>query len=264
MPYHHYPQTEQDDADRVDRAVELIDDGQTDEARSLLEQIVANCPELYVYNFGDESEICIKFWALDEYLGYVGLTREAGEQVEQEVIWLRSAYPRAYYYLARLAVTAGDDAAAMAHLDNALRLEPDHPQCLVELAELHARAGDGDKSLEQFEQTLGSRPYMSGTTMARALNGKAKQLVQSGRFDDAEQCLHESLKHGPDNELAVNILRYVEAVKAGNVKPPVSIDDLPDSGWEPPPPQEERPVESEPTAQEPEPTHPKRWWQPWK
>ena len=261
----HSPQAERDDAEKVDRAIDLIDSGNVEEARRLLQEVTANCPELYVYDFGTEQQVHVKFWSLAEYLGYVALTREAGEQVRQEVIWLKSAYPRAYYHLAQLELAAGNDSAAAAQIDNALRLEPDHPECLLALAEISASAGDVAASVEQFDRALGSRPYMPAEVMARLLAGKARQLVALGRHIDAEQCLEQSLKHGPGNELALNLQQYVQSVKAGNVTTPVSIDT-------PPPPEAAAahaqelspPVQMHPSPQPPPPTRKTRWWQWWK
>ena len=282
MAYQHYTYSEQDDAEKVDRAIALIDAGQADEARKLLEQVVAHCPELYIYDFGDQGEVYIKFWSLSEYLGYVALTRKPGEEIEQEVIWLKSAYPRAHYYLAKLALTAGDDAAAAAHLDRALSLEPDHPECLLEIAEMSARAGDAAKAVEQFDIALGSRPYMPANAMTRLLAGKAKQLAQLGRYEEAERCLQESLKRGADGELAMNTEQYVESMKAGDVTAPVSVDapaqeknpvplepGEPLPGWTPQPedaaPLETPPSDAAPTPKqqaEPglEPERPRRRW----
>ena len=274
MDYQHYTTTERDDAEKVEQAIGLIDGGRGDEARLLLEQVVANCPQFYVYNFGGDNEVYVKFWSLAEYLGYVSLTRRAGEAVEQEVIWLKSAYPRAYYQLAQLALAADDDRTAAAQIDNALRLEPDHPECLLALAEISARAGDVATSLEQFDRALGSRPYMAAEVMARLLAGKARQLVALGRHTEAEQCLEQSLEHGPGNELALNLQQYVKSVEAGDVTAPVSLDTPPPPEPEPPPEQAElaeEPAEppavaevveeAEPAPQAPPAKPKKRWWQ---
>ena len=293
MEHQHYTQTERDDAAKVDRALGLLDSGNATKARRLLEEVAANSPQFYAYDFGTAKEVYIKFWSLAEYLGYVALTRRPGEAVEQEVIWLKSAYPRAYYHLAKLEADAGDDEAAAAHLDEALRLEPDHPECLLALAGIAARAGDPATSLERFDQALSSRPYMSAAVMARMLAGKAGQLVALGRHSEAEQCLEDSLKHGPGNELALSLQPYVQSVKAGNVTAPVSLDLPPEPTQvqepaaalvpqeapgvhEPPPapPPKPPPIEVVPEVipgaevDEPPPAPPrakrkKRWWQWW-
>jgi len=272
MAYQHYTDIEQTDADKVDRAIELIDSGQLDEARRLLEQVSANHPEFYVYNFGTEKEVYIKFWSLAEYLGYVALTRKSGEEIEQEVIWLKSAYPRAYYHLAQLALKAGDDDTAAAHLDKALLLEPDHPECLMEVAEISARSGDAVKALEQFDLALGSRPYMPADVMARMYGGKARQLAHLGRYEEAEQCIAESLRHGADTQLAMNLQRYIESVKSGAVTAPVSLDTPPEPAepevLEPAEPDAAPPDDDEDEARAPDPAPPQRspsrrrwrWW----
>lgn len=272
MAHQHYTDIEQADADKVDRAVELMDAGKLDEARQLLEQVSANRPEFYVYNFGTEKEVYIKFWSLAEYLGYVALTRKPDEQIEQEVIWLKSAYPRAYYYLAQLELKAGDDDAAAACLDKALLLEPDHTQCLMEVAEIRARSGDAAGALERFDLALGSRPYMPANVMARMYGGKARQLAQLGRYEEAEQCIAESLRHGADTELAMNLQRYIKSVKSGDVTAPVSLDTPPEpaesEAFEPTEVEDAPPQDDDEVAFDPEPDQPQRrqkkhWWRWW-
>ena len=252
MAYQHYTDTERDDADKVEQAIALIDAGKTAEARAMLEQVAANCPEFYVYDFGTLKEVHIKFWSLTEYLGYIALTRIPGQEVEQEVIWLKSAYPRAYYHLARLELLAGNDDAAAAHLDKALLMEPDHPECLMEMAEISVRAGDSARAVEQFDLALGSRPYMPAAVMPQLLAGKAKQLAVMGRYEEAERCLQESLKRGADGELAMNLQQYIESVEAGDVTAPVSLDTPPEEAPPEAGPPEAAPQEA-PTPEEVEP-----------
>lgn len=271
MAHQHYTDIEQADADKVDQAVELIDAGKLDEAHQLLKQVSANHPEFYVYNFGTEKEVYIKFWSLAEYLGYVALTRKPGEKLDQEVIWLKSAYPRAHYYLAQLALKAGDDEAAAEHLDKALLLEPDHTQCLMEVAEIAARSGDAAGAIERFDLALGSRPYMPADVMARIHGGKARQLAQLGQYEEAEQCIADSLRHGADTEFAANLQRYIKSVKSGDVTAPVSLDTSP----EPEEPEtfepadvEDEPQDDDEVASDPEPDESQRrqknpWWRLW-
>lgn len=264
MAYHHYADTERDDAIKVDRALSLIDSGQIDAARQLLEQVTANSPQFYVYDFGTAQEMCIKFWSLAEYLGYIALMRQPGEQVTQEVLWLKSAYPRAYYYLAQMDIAEGNDDAATMHLYEAVLLEPDHPQVLVAVAEIAARRGDHAKSLEQYDRALGSRPYRAAPVMVQMLAGKAKQLVMLGRHVEAEQILAQSLEQRPGQALAVNVQQYAQTVEAGNVTAPVSLEMPPELQCEDEPVQvgeDPTPVENETTKDVP-PTKPKKhWWQ---
>ncbi len=268
MIHHHYTQEEKDDADQVDDALEWIRAGHLREGQAMLQEIAARAPELYVYNFGNEDEVCIKFWSMAEYLGYIAMTRKPREQVEQEVIWLKSAYPRALYELAMLDIAAGNDAGAAEYLDGALQLEPDHPDCLLRIAEIYARDGDAPRAIEHYDLVLGSRPYMSAKTMAHALGGKARQLIDLDQLDDAEACLEESLHHGPGNQLAMNLKRYIESVRAGNVTPPVEIDGV-ESSSTPPPADAAAEVENVGEPEEADATPPaepprsKPWWRLW-
>jgi len=220
----HYSDTEKQDAIRVDEAIAMISRGEITEACSTLQQIVANTPQLYVYNFGNEKELFIKFWTMAEYLGYIALTRNRGEEITQEVIWLKSAYPRAYYHLAELDLANNNDGGAAEYLDMGLALEPDHPDMLLRMAEIYARNGDVPRALEHFDLAMNSRPYIATKTICHALGGKAQMLVEADRLAEAEACLEESLKHNPKHELTANLKRYVAAMKAGTVQPPVQVE----------------------------------------
>jgi len=266
MAHHHYDDQEKHDAGQVDFAERLIKAGRIAEGRSVLEDVVSRTPEFYAYNFGNEQQQFIKFWSLAEYLGYIKMTRTKGEPVEQEVVWLASAYPRALYRMARIELDNHNDALAAEFLDSALLLEPDHPECLLAMAGIYARDGDHEQAIEMYDLTLGSRPYMSPTTMAHALAGKAQQLIELDQIDEAEKLLEESLRCQPDNHLAENLQRYVASVRAGNVTAPVEIDDIATGEHEPadPPPPEPSHDEPEPEPIDESPQPKRRWWQKWR
>jgi tetratricopeptide (TPR) repeat protein len=265
MAHHHYDDQEKYDADQVNFAERLIKNGQIAEGRSVLEDVVSRAPEFYAYNFGNEKQQYIKFWSLAEYLGYIKMTRNQGEAVEQEVIWLASAYPRAFFRLAEIEIANHNDALAAEFLDSALRLEPDHPECLLAMAGIYARDDNHQQAIEMYDLTLGSRPYMAPTTMAHALAGKAQQLIELDQIDEAEKLLEESLRCKADNHLAENLQRYIASVRAGNVTAPVEVDQVDTHAQEPPPPV---PVDPEPEmdieAEAPSETSKRKWWQVWR
>ncbi len=269
MAHHHYDDQEKYDADQVNFAERLIKDGQIAEGRSVLEDVVSRAPEFYAYNFGNEKQQYIKFWSLAEYLGYIKMTRTKGEAVEQEVIWLASAYPRAFYRIAEIEIANHNDALAAEFLDSALRLEPDHPECLLAMAGIYARDDNHEQAIEMYDLALGSRPYMTPTTMAHALAGKAQQLIELDQIDEAEKLLEESLRCDANNHLAENLQRYVESVRAGNVTAPVEVDqvDTREHAPQPQPPVEPPQQDEVESVEEPveEPAQPKRrWWQKWR
>jgi tetratricopeptide (TPR) repeat protein len=265
MIHHHYAQQEKDDAEKVDKAVAWIRGGNIRDGQAALEEVTLNTPEFYVYNFGDDKTQYIKFWTMAEYLGYIAMTRTRGEVVEQEVMWLRSAYPRALYELAMLDLGNDNCAGAAEYLDRALMLEPDHPECLLKMAEIYALSGDAENALEHFDSVLGSRPYMSSKTMSLALGNKARVLIDLDQLEEAQQCLEESLRHGPGNQLAENLQRYIESVKENKVTAPVEMESITPM---PPPPdmttdtilKESQDVPDKPESSD-QPPEKKRWWQ---
>jgi tetratricopeptide (TPR) repeat protein len=266
MTHHHYDDQEKHDAGQVDFAERLIKNGQIAEGRSVLEDVASRAPAFYAYNFGNDKQQFIKFWSLAEYLGYIKMTRKPGEPVEQEIVWLPSAYPRALFRMAEIEIDNGNDALAAEFLDHALQLEPDHPECLLAMAGIYARDDNHEQAIDMYDLTLGSRPYMTPATMAHALAGKAQQLIELDRIDEADKLLEESLRCKPDNHLAENLQRYVESVRAGNVTAPVEVDQVdthePQAAPAPPPPEPQPQREPEPEPQS-QPSK-RRWWQKWR
>lgn len=264
MEYPHYTYDEREDAKKVDQALDQIQRRNLGEARMLLEQVIVRTPQYYVYSFETDKELFIKFWDLAEYLGYIAMTRRVGEPVVQEVIWLHSAYPRAHFFMSKIECAEGQTARAAEHLDIALRLEPDHPVCLCEMADLLAKTGDNEGAAEYYEAALSARPYMGGKTLTRAQKGMAELLVAEGRIAEAEELLAESIKTDAGAALAENIMRYAKALQAGDVTLPVALRVDPstlEQDDEPREPSPEPVVHQDPAA--PRPVK-RAWWKFWK
>src|SRR5688572_1555094 len=102
------------DAERVDRAIDLIRSGDARGAEQILRDVVGRTPPDYRTRFERDGELFVKFWAAEDFLHFVTTMKERG--AERPVSWLPNAYPRAHYYLAFLRVKAGDPAAAISLL----------------------------------------------------------------------------------------------------------------------------------------------------
>src|SRR3954451_9824374 len=117
--------TEQTDAEAVDRAMGLIQSGDLPGAEGLLRAVVARTPAQYENQFERDGKLYIKFWAAEDFIHYV--TRMKAEGSERDVTWVLNAYPRAHYYMGFLRVKQGKPAEAIVYLDAGLRLEPRQP-----------------------------------------------------------------------------------------------------------------------------------------
>lgn len=63
--------TEEYDAQQVDHAIQLINEGNTLLAHRLLDDIVARAPENYVYEWEEAGELYVKFWGFEAFMHYV-------------------------------------------------------------------------------------------------------------------------------------------------------------------------------------------------
>jgi tetratricopeptide (TPR) repeat protein len=207
-----YSQAEADDAEMVNQALVEIQADNTRAARELLEIVAVSTPENYCHQYEDEDGINIKFWDEDEFIHFV--TRR-GQHLERKVNWKPNAYPRAWYYLAFLAVSEGLYDTALDHLKRAERLDP-NPRILLERAQILVRAfGDFERALDCYEKVLARGDDCPGSVRASALRGKGYVLIETQDLDGAEACYMESLGLGLHDQSAIRELSYIAHLREG-------------------------------------------------
>tara|TARA_Y100001954_G_C15771409_1_gene584623 strand:- start:46 stop:918 length:873 start_codon:yes stop_codon:yes gene_type:complete len=221
--YLFYTDLEYDDANQVEKAERMIAEKAYGEARVLLEPVAGRAPDEYIYCFENPKELFIKFWNLAEYMGYMGMMRKRGEEVTQEIIWLKSAYPKAHYLLSRIDIAEGNWASAAEYLNNALDMEPDHPECLTDLAGVTAQTGDFEEALELCDMALSTRPYLVGPVKQRALKSRYQCLLRLGRTDEAQQMKDVVFMTADQNEVLGNVDAYSKAHEAGDIIVPLGV-----------------------------------------
>ncbi len=210
--------TEKVDAAKVNDALRAYHGGDRETARRLLEEVVANCPEAYVYRFVEDRIEYIKFWDTEEFLTCVAAAedeRQRGVTMPDldKIIMLQSAYPRAYFNLGCLAIDDGDAARARDYLETCLRLEPDQPNAFIDLAIIDARQRQPQRAIECYDRALQARPLITASVKATALRGKGTQLIELGELDQAEQQLKASLVYEPANPRTLNELEYIRRMR---------------------------------------------------
>ncbi len=211
---------ERQDAEKVSRAIEAIEQDDMSTARHLLEEVIANTPEEYVYSYEEGEVSFIKFWDEDEFLHYIA--GSDGQQKKKRINWILSAYPRALFYLAYIDMEEGEPESAIVHLQSSLKLEPDQPRCYCEMALAHCRMGQHEKALAFYEQALQSRSTITAKAKGLALRGKGILLIEVGELDLAKKCLLESLRYEPDSQIALQELEYISHLKTGGESVPMS------------------------------------------
>jgi len=271
MAYTHYTNQERADSDAVERAHGMLGQGKIAEAEQILLDVISRSPQFYVYSFETDKEIFVKFWTSEEYLSYIAITRNPGEPVEMEVIWLRGAYPRAHFLQAMIDAKRGEIGSAAERLDEALRLEPDHPECLCMLADITLAGRDRKGALDLYEMTLRSRPYMHGRTLAHAQASRAKLLEALGRPEEASESYAEAMTINPNEPFVVNVDRYRKSMESGDTTAPVAIRldrseveaDEAMAHYDPSIPPDDHIEDLEEQVGE-EPTRVRKWWQVWR
>ena len=213
--------TEARDAEKVDKAQEYLVNGDVHSARRLLEEVVANAPEEYVYQRDDGDTRYIKFWDKEEFDHYVTWQRDHGNT--GSITWMPSAYPPAYYYLGFISVKEQQYSEAIELLDAGHRLEPTNPKFALEKAVAYTHLGDYQRALSLYDQVREVGPHISPADKAQALRGKAVILVEMGNLDAGEALLNESLAHDPDSSVAANELAVIEKLRSGRQVGPMEL-----------------------------------------
>jgi len=203
----HYSDTERNDAVNVSQAIKLIKKNELDQARRILQEVISHTPENYVYSFEENQQLFMKFWDHDEFDLYT--TDQPDKQQEPKVVWLKSAYPPAYYYLAAMDIEAGNYESAITYLDTCLTLEPDQPLSYCEMALVYSGMGQHEQAIALYGKGLKARPQITKAARARALRGLGVELIAIQELEFAEQYLQESLVYEPDNQTALEKLQYL-------------------------------------------------------
>lgn len=64
-------EVESNDVEKVNRAIQARSQNDLSMARQLLEEVVANTPQYYVYSYEEGDRLFIRFWDQDEFIHYV-------------------------------------------------------------------------------------------------------------------------------------------------------------------------------------------------
>jgi tetratricopeptide (TPR) repeat protein len=201
---------EQDDAKRVDQALEFLYDENIDQAEIILRDICSRCPEDYVYDFTHDGAYYIKFWTYNEFEDYI---KGMSDNNKQEIIWLLSAYPRACYYLAYILMEKQNLDEALQWLRKGQEMEPKNSNYLIELGVVYATKSEFERSFECYQEAL-ELSSISNEKKAASLRGMGVQLIELQRLDEAEKYLKESIIIEPNSELGKQELLYLSQLRS--------------------------------------------------
>jgi tetratricopeptide (TPR) repeat protein len=211
--------TEKQDAERVDQAIQMLKSGNVLTAKEILLQVIKNAPspEDYVYQYEDDNSLSIKFWGPNEFMHYRTWQKQK-ESLGKNVTWILSAYPRAFYYLGFITLEQGDPLRAIEYLDKGAMLEPTNPKFTLEKGQAYVKMGDFQTGLNLYGQVTEMSAHVSGDDLAVALRGKGLVLIERGELELAESAFRESLRYDPESPVAANELTYIARLRQGGQK----------------------------------------------
>ena len=213
---------EQQDFDKVNKALDEINYREMDSAKSILEEVMINTPENYANEFEKDGKLYIKFWDRESLIHYGNWVLNNRSGGEKDVIWVGNTYPRAYYYLGYIYLENENYKKAIELFNKGLLLEPTNPNFILEIAASYQSKGNHKKALTFYNQVPDVGLYVSYKIKARALRGKGVALIDMNKFASAEKALKKSLKYEPDNENAIIELQYISELLVGGKRVPTS------------------------------------------
>jgi tetratricopeptide (TPR) repeat protein len=202
------------DSETVDAAVEAIAAGDLDQAESLLLGVIANTPSEYSNSEDSDEAISIKFWDQAEFIHYVTWQKKQG-LANEGIKWIGHAYPRAHYYMGFVCVKRKQFDRAFDFLNKGQRLEPTNPKFAFEKAQALVHSGGKAEALSLYDQVTETGPHVSAYDLAVAQRGRGFVLIEMQDLDGAESTFKLSLEFEPDNDVALNELRYIARLPQG-------------------------------------------------
>ena len=194
----------------------MLQEGKRIEAEKLLNDFVSEMPPDWKPIMESETSIDITYWSLEEFLSHTAHYIKDGSK--KNLQWVGPSYSKMFYTLAFICVEQQDWSKAMLYIQQATELEPDHPMILCEKAMILSHQGLNQEAYDLFLKASEIRSWAPKPQQAKALRGAAVALIDLNRLDDAEDYLKKSLEIEPENEVALNELKYIERLRTDQIK----------------------------------------------
>ena len=192
------------DAKRVDEAMALIHISSYAEASHILLLVIKNTPKNYLHTTDVNGTLYMRFWDQGEFINFVKKSPPS-----QPTYWVKSAYPRAYFYLGFLSAAEGRLQNAIEYLDTGALLEPTNPRFNTEKAHALLKMGCYSEALLAVDGINGPGPHVSESMFGVVLRSRGASLIELGDLQAAERTFVLSLEYAPDNNVALNQIQYI-------------------------------------------------------
>jgi tetratricopeptide (TPR) repeat protein len=196
-------------------ATSMIQERNYTGAKTVLENLVKQMPHGWTPLRESEKVIEGCFWDKDEYISCSDYYAARKQVPRKRVGWLTEpSYSEAYFNLGWLAVERKDYKAALGYLDEALKLEANHPSVLIEKGYVLQQMGRSKEALEAFGKVLTTREWTTQKIRARAMRGSASVFMSLKQWKQAEAALRKSLEIDPGNDQAQKTLARLRKIKS--------------------------------------------------
>ncbi len=195
-------------------AESMIQEGKRTDPENLLKDFISEIPPNWKPIEVLDTTIKITYWSREEFVRHAPHYDPDGSK--KMVVWVAPSYSKAFYLLAFINVERKNWFAAMAFIDQAISLEPDHPLPLCEKALILSHLGRHQEAHDLFTIAAEIRPWAPLNQRARALRGAAVALIDLKRLDEAEVLLKKSLEIEPESKVALNELGYIRKLRKGH------------------------------------------------
>ena len=202
------------------RAIEAMQQRQFATASDLLHTLTSQTPDGWRGVQLAGNQFLVAYWDRSEM---IECSPADSTRTGKDIVWILPSYAKAWYLLAFMALERKDLVEARRDIDQALRLDADHPTLLNEKSLIAQMQGDYDESIALSQQVIGSKRCVTKTALSRAWREQAIAMTEQGRLDDAEHSLHESLKVDPDNPNSLHELDYIAQLRNKHSKMPLGV-----------------------------------------
>jgi tetratricopeptide (TPR) repeat protein len=127
------------------------------------------------------------------------------------------------YHLGFIRVATGRCEEAIQYLREGRKLEPTNPRFFLEEAQANVQMGDFWAAMALLNEVGQVGPHTGAQEIGLTLRAKGFILIEMDELDLAEEVYAQSLECDPENELALNQLRYIDHLRRGGRRAPTRL-----------------------------------------
>lgn len=202
----------------LNKAISEIEKGRFTKAEEILVEISHEKPQNWQASYISNDTLYCAFWDSDEQ------QQCQKQQQDKAVVAIFPSYSRVHYLLGFIKMEKGNAENALAEMNNAASLQPDHTVILLEKGTILSQLKRTKEAYDCFVLAEKSHYAANTFTTARAVRGQGITLIDLGNLDEAEQCFEKSLKYEPNNKVAMNEIEYIRRLRSGESSPGADLN----------------------------------------